>query len=251
MTTETHPVFSNHDLQPLVDEIIVYCEAHSDPALVQKYSRYFKEGYDAWGVTGALMDQHRSLLIQQHGSRLGMTGFLELGDLLIRHPKYECKSYALQFAIGFQKEWTLAELDRFALWFEQGITNWGHTDFFCSEGMPLFYRFGEEFLEKLAGWRNSSSRWNRRAVAVSLIKVMKAGLPVSRVLAFVEPLMMDSERVVHQGLGWLLRECWKKDSSQTEVLLLQWKDRCARLIIQYATEKMTPEGKLRFRKSKG
>jgi hypothetical protein len=35
-----------------------------------------------------------------------------------------------------------------------------------------------------------------------------------------------------------------------EVFLLKWKDISARLIFQYATEKMTKENKERFRKSK-
>jgi len=52
-------------------------------------------------------------------------------------------------------------------------------------------------------------------------------------------MMMEQEREIHQGLGWFLRECWKKDRLQTENFLLKWKNDCARLIIQYASEKMT------------
>ena len=69
-------------------------------------------------------------------------------------------------------------------------------------------------------------------------------------LAFIEPMMKDDERVVHQGLGWFLREAWKIDPEPVEVFLLKWKDISARLIFQYATEKMTKENKERFRKSK-
>ncbi len=69
-------------------------------------------------------------------------------------------------------------------------------------------------------------------------------------LAFIRPLMLDVERVVHQGLGWFLRETWKKDPVPVEAFLLEWKDQAARLIFQYATEKMTPEQKARFRKTR-
>jgi hypothetical protein len=34
----------------LYTNLIDYCHAHSDEAIVKKYSRYFKEGYDACGV---------------------------------------------------------------------------------------------------------------------------------------------------------------------------------------------------------
>ena len=63
-------------------------------------------------------------------------------------------------------------------------------------------------------------------------------------------MMMDPEREVHQGLGWFLREAWKKQPEPTELFLLKWKNTAPRLIFQYATEKMTPEGKQKFRKQK-
>lgn len=61
---------------------------------------------------------------------------------------------------------------------------------------------------------------------------------------------MDSEREFNQGLGWFLRECWKKDRALTEAFLMKWKNNCARLINQYVTEKITKEERLKFRKDK-
>jgi len=69
-----------------------------------------------------------------------------------------------------------------------------------------------------------------------------------QLLNFIRPLMLDEERVVHQGLGWFLREAWKKKAEPVEAFLLEWKDSVPRLIFQYATEKMTPENKARFRR---
>ena len=68
--------------------------------------------------------------------------------------------------------------------------------------------------------------------------------------AFIDTLMMDTEREVHQGLDWFLRKCWKRNRRITEDFLMKWKNDCARLIIQYATEKMTKEERLGFRKDK-
>jgi 3-methyladenine DNA glycosylase AlkD len=70
------------------------------------------------------------------------------------------------------------------------------------------------------------------------------------VFAFIEPLMTDDEREVHQGVGWFLREAWKLKRNETENFLLEWKDTAPRLIIQYATEKMSTEEKQRFKKKK-
>jgi len=54
---------------------------------------------------------------------------------------------------------------------------------------------------------------------------------------------------VHQGVGWFLREAWKIRPKETESFLLKYKDTSPRLIFQYATEKMTPKQKLRFRRA--
>ena len=69
-------------------------------------------------------------------------------------------------------------------------------------------------------------------------------------ILFVEKLMTDPEREVHQGMGWFLREAWKINSAEVEPFLLKYKDSAPRLIIQYACEKMTAENKQRFRRTK-
>jgi hypothetical protein len=63
-------------------------------------------------------------------------------------------------------------------------------------------------------------------------------------------MMLDGERVVHQGLGWFLREAWKRDAATVEPFLLEFKDTAARLIFQYATERMTAGDKARFKADK-
>jgi 3-methyladenine DNA glycosylase AlkD len=77
-----------------------------------------------------------------------------------------------------------------------------------------------------------------------------AKLDIDRWLAFIEPLMSDSEKVVHQGAGWFLREAWKRKPAKVEAFLLRHKDRAPRLIYQYATEKMDKAAKARFRRSR-
>ena len=83
-----------------------------------------------------------------------------------------------------------------------------------------------------------------------MVKLLKFENDFNKMFAFIDSLMIDTEREVHQGLGWFLRECWKKERTLTEQFLLKWKNDCARLIIQYATEKMTKEERLKFRKNK-
>jgi hypothetical protein len=33
-----------------IKEIREFCESNSDPEIIKKYSKYFKEGYDGYGI---------------------------------------------------------------------------------------------------------------------------------------------------------------------------------------------------------
>jgi 3-methyladenine DNA glycosylase AlkD len=135
-------------------------------------------------------------------------------------------------------------------WLDNGFRNWAHTDVFCGEILAHFISGQITTFEAFSEWRNANSKWKRRAVPVTLIKGLQTRIPVSRLLEFVSPMMLDSEKVVQQGLGWFLREAWKKSPASVEQFLLDWKDSCPRLIVQYATEKMSASRKGRFKRSK-
>ena len=230
-------------------EIRAYCEAHADPALVAKYYRYFKEGYDAYGVSQPLFEAGRDRFLAGWREELGLAGFLELGDLLVRDGKYEMGSFAISFLTAFLEEFTPATFRHLGQWLAVGIGNWAHCDYLCGEVLSPCLLRGVVPTEAMAGWRVAPSRWQRRAVPVALIKPFKKTGAIEPALAFIEPMMGDAERVVHQGLGWMLREAWKKKPEPVEAFLMQWKDTAARLIFQYATEKMAPERKRLFRRA--
>jgi 3-methyladenine DNA glycosylase AlkD len=87
-------------------------------------------------------------------------------------------------------------------------------------------------------------------VPVAMIEILKETADFQLLFDFIEPLMLDQERVVQQGLGWFLREAWKIRKNETEAFLFKWKNEAPRLIYQYATEKMTANEKKRFKKEK-
>jgi 3-methyladenine DNA glycosylase AlkD len=76
-------------------------------------------------------------------------------------------------------------------------------------------------------------------------------IQLKRLFQIIEALMLDSDKFVQKGLGWFLREAWKRHPEETEDFLLKWKDACGRTIVQYATEKMDKVNKGRFRRVKG
>ena len=115
---------------------------------------------------------------------------------------------------------------------------------------PVFWKKNIIKLEDLSNWRTAPNKFQRRAVPVSMLKLLKSTDNYKTLFDFIEPVMLYPEREVHQGLGWFLREAWKIKKDETEIFLLKWKNTAPRLIFQYATEKMTSEEKIRFRKEK-
>jgi 3-methyladenine DNA glycosylase AlkD len=233
----------------IYSDIIAFCRDNADDALVRKYSRYFKEGgYDAWGVTHNLLQEKVSSILAEPGVDLPFV--LETCRLLIPSSKYEEPGFALMMVKALKKHYTKETFEEIGHWFSIGIRNWAHSDALCSEILSVFLLKKIVDYKAMAEWRKSENKFQRRAVPVALIKLLKETDDYGEFIEFIEPLMMDPAREVHQGVGWFLREAWKKQPLPVEKFLLKWKDTAPRLIFQYATEKMTPAGKERFRKAK-
>lgn len=235
--------------EQLVNEIRAYCESHADPGNAQKWARYFKEGYDSWG----LLNKDDPLWTTQDKEwmeryrKLGLAGFLRVGEALLKSGKYEEGALAIRFVKPFVDKIDAKTLKGLAKWFEGGIRNWAHTDVLCGEVIAPAVVRGQIGLQDLEAWRASKWKYQRRAAAVALLNYVKEG---GEVLEFVRPLMADEERVVQQGVGWLLREVWKKQPKKVEKFLLDHRESAPRTIMQYATEKMSAEQKARFKRSK-
>ncbi len=223
-------------------------QQHANPVIVEKYSRYFKEGYDAFGLQQGLLDEKVKEILEMPGITQDL--ILDTSLLLVKSPKYEMTAFAIRLVQGFYKSWTISTFQTVEKWFSIGITNWAQTDFICGELMNLFFKKGLADLQSISSWRTAANKFQRRAAVVSLIKPMKISHDFKPFFDFIEPMMHDPEREVHQGLGWFLRETWKKQPGAAEAFLMKYKETSPRLIFQYACEKMTPEGKEKFRKNK-
>ncbi len=232
----------------LLDEIIAYCRENASDEIVKKYSRYFKGGYQAYGLTQDLLYAKVDEILKRPDITLDLV--IGAGRLLVKLPEYEMTSFAALLIRHFHKHFTRSTFNVVREWFETGINNWAHCDVICSEIIALFYKKNLITYADLASWKTAANKFQRRAVPVSMIKLLKTHPHFDDFFRFIDSMMPDKEREVHQGLGWFLREAWKRNPADTEVFLMKWKDTAPRLIFQYATEKMTPEAKMRFRKEK-
>ena len=234
--------------EELLSEIQAYCREHAHAENVKKYSRYFREGYDAYGLTQDELYSKRDEILARPGITFDL--LVQTSYLLLQKPKYEETSFAIVLLRSFQGSLTRDSFRLIEKWFHLGIRNWAHTDVICGELLSPMLMKEIITLADLESWREAVNKFQRRAVPVSLIKLLKQTKDFGPFYRMIEPMMMDTEREVHQGIGWFLREAWKLKKKETEDLLLRWKDKAPRLIFQYACEKMSAEEKLRFRKSR-
>ncbi|NUN00394.1 MAG: DNA alkylation repair protein [Bryobacteraceae bacterium] len=211
--------------------------------------RFFAEGYDAYGVDANAPEWGRRR--QAWAGKLreaGPSAFLDAGDALVRSGKYEEASFAILLAADLKEYRTPEAFKRIGAWFGGGTRNGAHTDMLSGEVLSAFLLQGKVALEDLERWRNSPFKFQRRAVPVTLIRLLKGKADHARLLAAIEPPMMDSEKVVQQGTGWFLGECWRREPELTGMFLMKYKDSSPRIIFQYATEKMPPRDRQRFRR---
>lgn len=232
----------------LFEDIHNFCFTNSNEEIVKKYARYFKEGYDAFGNSQELFLQKIKEITENKALTIELV--YQTAPLLIKTGKYEETSFAIVLLKHFHKTFDEQTFHHISSWFDIGIENWAHNDVICSELLSVLLLKKNMPYTHFKSWRESERRFKRRAVPVALIKLLKKTEDFVSLFNFLEPLMKDNERVVHQGMGWFLREAWKIQPTVTEEFLLKWKDTAPRLIFQTATEKMSPIEKERFRKTK-
>ena len=232
----------------IVKEITNYCRNHAHEENVIKYSRYFKDGlYKGYGLTAPEIHAGSKELFRLEGISLPMV--MEAAPHIITHGKSDEISIVLLLVKEFHKQFSKATFEDIGPWYNLGIDNWAHADLLGMLILPLFLKKDIIHVSGFSSWLTAQNKFKRRSVPVTLIKLLNTHGNFSELFTFIECLMTDPEREVHQGTGWFLREAWKRNPDETEAFLMKWKDVSPRLIIQYATEKMTKEGKMKFRRS--
>lgn len=235
-------------IKKIENQIRGFLKKNADEKIVRKYARYFKEGYDPYGIDWNKFSRKKEEWFKLCEQNLSRSETLTLCENLLKTGKYEEVSIALDFFIRLRKDYDKKLFDIIGRWFQKYIINWAHSDWACSDILYFFIKDKVVPLKDLVKWAESSSKWKRRAVPVTLVKLVSKDDYIKEGLAVARKLILDPERVVHQGVGWLLREIWKKSPKEAEDFLYRWRNQAPRLVIQYATEKIPKEKRKKFRR---
>ena len=72
-----------------VKEIREFCLKNSKQANIDKYARYFKEGFDGYGIDQKVYETQRDNWIARWKNRMTLDTYLALGDIVMQTGKYE------------------------------------------------------------------------------------------------------------------------------------------------------------------
>ena len=102
---------------------------------------------------------------------------------------------------ALKKHYTPETFREIGHWFNIGIRNWAHTDALCSEIISVFLLKKIVDYKEIGNWKLGGNKFQRRAVPVSLIKLMKETKKVEEYVRFIEPLMHGSRTGSAPGRG--------------------------------------------------
>jgi len=220
----------------------------SEPSRAATSARYFQAGEGGYGAgdlfLGVRVPELRRLARQWRGMDLA-----EVGRLLGSN-YHEARLLALLILVERYRRAAPAEREAVVELYLQNrdqINNWDLVDTSAPHilGAYLFSKTDRSLLDRLAA---APSLWERRIAVLATFYFIRQG-EFGETLRLAARLIDDPEDLIHKAVGWMLREVGKRDQKVLFDFLKINAARMPRTMLRYATEKLGPEQKRRFRSS--
>ncbi len=225
----------NDKFKEIYRKIEQFCFDREDPIKAIRNMRNFSEGYDAFGIDDDDLKILRDRILEEYD--LSPREIADFGLYLLQTGKYEFGSLAIMLIKKHRPRLDPYVREKIKEWLDTGVENWAHADMLGIKILPVLFELELVDLSSYASWRDSRSKWTRRAAVVSLIWLKKA-LPAEDILRFIEPLQTDRQRDVQQALGWLLKDMWNRATDVVEEYLENNKNNLDRYVLKHAVSQM-------------
>lgn len=212
-----------------------FCFDREDPVKAINNLRFFPEGYDAFGIDDEEIKVLRDRILEDF--ELSVDEIADLGRILFRTGKYEFGTLAILLIKKHRPRLTNYAYAAVKDWLDHGVENWAHADLLAFKILPVFFELELCDLQSFASWRDSRSKYTRRAVIISLMWQRRA-LDAEAMLHFLTPLIRDREKVVQQALGWFLSDLWDKAPIPVEAFLQEHRETLDSSTLKQATSRM-------------
>lgn len=231
----------------LAAEALRELEALGDSDAAAHARRYFKAGQGQY----AEGDRFLGIRVPELRGRVRRYRELPLPEVerLLRSPVHEARLMALLLLVDrFRRgepearaavaELYLRNLDR--------VNHWDLVDTSAPNILgPYLEERDRSLLDRLAA---SPSLWERRVAVMATFHFIRRG-EFAPTLRLARRLLHDPEDLIHKAVGWMLREVGKRDEGALLAFLEENAARMPRTMLRYATEKLDPERKRRFRRA--
>ncbi|HRX76625.1 MAG: DNA alkylation repair protein [Candidatus Cloacimonetes bacterium] len=236
----------NDKFKAIFKVIEKFCFDREDPVKAIHNMRFFQEGYDAFGIDDDDLKPLRDRILEDF--QISVLEIADLGKLLFKTGKYEFGTLAIMLIKKHRPRMDAYVYDAVKQWLDEGVENWAHADLLAIKIIPVFFELDLCNLESFESWRDSSGKWTRRAVVMSLNSIKQA-IDAKALLEFITPMIQDNEKVVQQAIGIFLSDLWNKNNASVEDFLAEHKDQMDIATLKTATSPM-PIAKARlFRKT--
>ena len=138
--------------------------------------------------------------------------------------------------------------------FEQGyFFDWSTTDWFCVRVLdPTILRHGFPAAEAMAtpaqgiaNWCKAKQLWQRRASLVSFRHAAKDRQYHSRIRQVIEVLVLEDQRFIQTGIGWVLADLSKPYPEAAEALFRKYLSQLSREVIDRHTKHLDAHKELK------
>lgn len=221
----------------IVRDVVRHLKTHGSAEHAAGVQWFFKEEVRSHGWYTAALRRYAKALHKQLAADQAL--LLDVAERLFASPVLEEKALAVTMLQPSLGQFGSAEFRRFERWLGK-VRSWADHDALAMYLLGPMLVTDPRRVKRPLRWASSTSRWRRRAAAVSLIHGIRRGLFQDEAIAVTERLLADRDDMVQKSLGWLLREWAKHDPKAAVPVLMAIRGRASRLVLRTACERLAP-----------
>ena len=128
--------------------------------------------------------------------------------------------------------------------------DWSTSDWFSVRVLgPLIKRHGSSAAERIAGWHETASLWQRRSSIVPFRAVVRQEAYHALIEATIATLVKERERFIQTGIGWVISDLSKAHPTRAAALVERHFDDLSTEVIRRHTRYLPEHGGYKARRS--
>jgi 3-methyladenine DNA glycosylase AlkD len=223
--------------------------AKARPEKIEILQSFFKTGKGQYGegdvFIGVKVPDNRAVSRKFADAPFAVVGMM-LESEVHEHRLAAALCLVRKYELAKKSEEQRAEVVTYYLDQSRRLNNWDLVD------LSAPYIIGEELIagrhhDTIRQLVKSDNLWQRRIAMVSTLRPVMRGKDTDLAIEMATTLLTDQHDLIRKAVGWILREVGKKDIELLRAFLSTHIKEMSSITLSYATEKMTPEERKKWR----